>query len=92
MDWWLTLVYPSLMVEAAREVDNIMWEVLQTTANSVIPRGDQGKGWVCLLIAPVTSWQRRTYQEMKVRLPTRSGGLGLYMLVDLSPAAFIGGL
>ena len=92
LDWWLTLVYPSLMVEAAREMDNIIWAALETVASSSIPRGDQGLGWDCPLLAPVDPWQGMSYQEMKVRLPARSGGLGLASMENLSPAAFLGGV
>lgn len=92
LDWWLTLVYPSLVLEAAQEVDKIIWSVLETAAGSSIPRGNQGMGWDCPLEAPVEPWQGQSYQEMKVHLPSSMGGLGLASMVELSPAAFIGGL
>ena len=92
LDWWFTLVYPSLIQDAARRMDEIVWEALEDCAGSAIPQGDQGKGWDCPLTAPVTPWQGRSYQELKVRQPTRSGGLGLTSLEDLSPVAFVGGL
>jgi hypothetical protein len=92
LDWWLTLVYPSLIRDAARRMDEIVWEALEDCAGSAIPQGDQGKGWDCPLTAPVAPWQGRSYQELKVRQPTRSGGLGLTSLEDLSPVAFVGGL
>ena len=44
LDWWLTLVYPSLIREAARRMDKIVWEALEDCAGSAIPQGDQGKG------------------------------------------------
>ena len=73
-------------------MDRILWGVLESCANSSIPRGDQGKGWDCPLSAPVAAWHGRSYQEMKVHLPARSGGLGLSSMVDLIPAAFCGGV
>ena len=92
LDWWLTLVCPSQMREAATEMDRILWEVLECCADSAIPRGHQGLGWDCPLTAPVAAWQGLSYQEMKVRLPARSGGLGLASMVELIPAAFCGGV
>ena len=80
------------MREVAEEMDRILWGVLESCANSSIPRGDQGKGWDCPLSAPVAAWHGRSYQEMKVHLPARSGGLGLSSMVDLIPAAFCGGV
>ena len=68
-----------------------MREALEDCAGSAIPQGDQGKGLDCLLTAPVAPWQGRSYQELKVRQPTRSGGLGLSIMEDLSPVAFLGG-
>ena len=92
LDWWLTLVYPSQMLEAAMEMDTILWNVLECCASSSIPRGHEGLGWECPMTAPVAAWLGRSYQDFKVRMPARMGGLGLSSMVDLIPAAFVGGV
>ena len=89
-DWWLSLVYPSIVREAARDIDRVIWGVLESVAGSHIPRRGEGKNWDCPLLVPVERWHGWSYQQMRVRLPVRSGGLGLVCLEDLSPAAFIG--
>ena len=44
------------------------------------------------MTAPVAAWLVRSYKEFKVRMPARMGGLGLSSMVDLIPAAFVGGV
>ena len=39
LDWWLTLLYPSQVKEAALELDKVLWEVLECCASSSIPKG-----------------------------------------------------
>ena len=41
LDYWLQLCYPSNVKAAAEKVDNILWNVLETTAFSSIPRVNQ---------------------------------------------------
>ena len=64
-------------------MDAVLWAALQQSVGTTIPKGDHGLGWDCPLTAPVDQWRGRSYQELKARLPARSGGLGLPSLVDL---------
>ena len=42
--------------------------------------------------SPVHSLDTQSFQSWLVRLPVRSGGIGLRLLVDTSPAPFVGGV
>ena len=89
-DYWLQLVYPSLVREAASMIDNVLWRVMETAAGGQIPRTDEGKGWECVIDPPIDSLRGRSFQEWVVRQPVKMGGMGLRSLADLSPAAYIG--
>ena len=51
-----------------------------------------GRGDECVVAPPVRGFEEQSFQAHLVRLPVRSGGLGLRSLVDTSPAAFLGSL
>ena len=89
-DYWLQLVYPSPVREAASMIDNVLWRVMETAAGGQIPRTDEGKGWECVIDPPIDSLRGRSFQEWVVRQPVKMGGMGLRSLADLSPAAYIG--
>ena len=42
-DYWLQLVYPSQVKEAAELLDDVLWEVLEGAAGGEMPRKDRGK-------------------------------------------------
>ena len=92
LDYWLQLCYPTDIMKAAEKMDKVLWEVLEKTASSHIPRKDEQKGWECVLNVPVQSLQGKSFQEWISRQPVRLGGFGLRCQADLSPAAFIGAL
>ena len=87
LDYWLQLCYPSNVKAAAEKMDDILWEVLETTALSTIPRKNLGNQATKVMIPGL---QARSYQEWMIRQPIRLGGFGLCSQIDLSPAAFIG--
>ena len=69
-------------------MDNILWNLLEQTADSSIPQSkDHHQHGVILTIPGVPD---KSYQEWVVRQPIRLGGFGLRSQCELSPAAFIG--
>ena len=75
LDYWLQLCYPSHIRVAAERMDKILWEVLELTATSSIPRVGEGRSWDCVVDIP--DLQRRSFQDWVVRKPIKLGGLGL---------------
>ena len=92
LDYALPLCYPTDMEVAAKEMDNLLWLMLEKSAGFSIPRVDEGRGLECCPNPPVGRWQGRSYQELMVRTPVRLGGMGLRSSVETSVAAFIGGV
>ena len=92
LDYRLSLCYPSDMEVAAREMDSLLWFMLQKAAGFSIPRVDEGRGVECCPNPPVARLRGRAYQELMVRTPVRLGGMGFRSLVETSLAAFIGGV
>ena len=92
LDYWLTLVYPSLMKSAAAKMDTLMARVLEGLVGMHIPMVGEGLGWDCPLNVPIEGLETRTFQQWTIRQPVKMGGLGLRSQVELSPAAFIGGI
>ena len=92
LDYWLTLVYPSLVKEAAGRMDNLMVKVLEGLLGMHIPMVGEGLGWDCPLNVPIDGLESRSFQQWVIRQPVKMGGLGLRNQVELSPAAYIGGL
>ena len=46
LDYWLTLVYPSLVREAATRMDRLMTNVLDKLLGTSIPMEGEGLGWI----------------------------------------------
>ena len=53
---------------------------------------EEGLGWDCPLHVPIDGLETRSFQQWVIRQPVKMGGLGLRNQIELSPAAFIGGL
>ena len=66
--------------------------MLEEATGLHIPRTEEGRGVECVLAPPVRGLEEQSFEAHLVRLPVRSGGLGLRSLVDTSPAAFLGSL
>ena len=93
LDWHLSLSYPTDIIEAAIEMDSILWDLLQHATKLHIPRVEEGLGVECVLQVPgVVSLEGRSFQRWLVNQPVKQGGLGLRSLAETSPAAFIGGV
>ena len=92
LDYWLTLVYPSLVKRAAERMDNLELRVVHGLLGVPLPMGQEDLDWNMVINVPVQSIQGRSFQNWVLRLPIRLGGVGLRSNVETSPAAFIGGL
>lgn len=92
LDFHIALCYPSDMEEAARLMDEILWNMLEKAAGLSIPRVDEGRDLECCPLLPVNRLQHRAYQDWMVRMPVRLGGMGLRSVADTSLAAYIGGV
>ena len=92
LDYWLTLVYPSLMKEAATRMDKIQSKVLSTLLGMHIPMQAEGFAYECPIDVPVENILGRSFQHMVIRQPLKMGGLGIRSHVETSLAAYIGGL
>ena len=90
LDYWLQLCYPSNIKAAANKMDEIMWEMLEKTADSNIPRIRGDNNSVENVMITIPGLQEKTHQERVVRQPIRLGGFGIRSQKELSPAAFIG--
>ena len=92
LDYWLTLVYPSLVQQAAERMDSLLISVLEKLLGMHIPLQGEGLGWDCPLQVPIQGLEIRSFQHWVIRQPVKMGGLGIRSQVGISPAAFIGGL
>ena len=92
LDYHLALCYPTDMVEAAKEMDRLLKRLLECASGLSIPNGDEGRGVECCPQTTVTRLHDKSYQDFMVRMPVRLGGMGLRSMVDVSLAAFIGGV
>jgi hypothetical protein len=92
LDYWLTLVYPSLMKEAASRMDKIQSKVLGNLLGMHIPMQAEGFAYECPIDVPVKNITGRSFQHMVIRQPLKMGGLGIRSHIETSPAAYIGGL
>ena len=90
LSYSLSLQYPSDIREAARQLDTVLWEMMQKATGLHIPRVEEGRGVECALDVPVQGLVDQSFQSWLVRLPVREKGMGLRSLVDTIPAAFIG--
>ena len=91
-EYWLMMVHPSQVMEAARRMDSVIWMVLEKVAGFSIPREDEGLGWENCLDIPVTQLTGRSFQSWVGGLPIRLGGLGLRCQEELAPLAYLGAL
>ena len=69
-----------------------MIKVLEGLLGMHIPLEGEGLGWDCPLQVPIDGLQTRSFQQWVIRQPVKMGGLGLRNQVELSAAAYIGGL
>ena len=49
LDYWIQLCYPTDIKVAAERMDEVLWEVLEQSAGSHIPRNEEQNGWDCVL-------------------------------------------
>ena len=77
------------MAETASGMDNLFDNMLEGATDLDIPRLDMGRGMECCPQLPVTRPQRESYQDWMVRVPIRSGGMGMRSMVDISFVAII---
>ena len=91
LDYHLSLCYPSDIAEAAKELDSVLWDLLEYATGLHIPRCDEGLGVECMLDLPY-GMLGRSFQELLVRQPVKLGGLGLRSMVETSYVAFVGGV
>ena len=87
LDYWLGSVYPSLMLEAASEMDSLLSQMLEDVFRSGLPLDGED---TTVLDPGITGLQGKTYQWWLSQLPVKAGGLGLRNQVTLSKAAFLG--
>ena len=92
LDYWLQLCYPSNIRAAAEKVDSILWNVLETTAFSKIPRAHTNLPNSDTVKISIDGLQDSSFQERVVRQPIKMGGFGLRCQADLSPIAYIGAI
>ena len=92
LDYHISLCYPSDMVEAAKEMDCLLWKMMEKATNLAIPKVDEGRGVECCLQIPVTRHQGRSYQDWLIRSPVRLGGFGLRSMEDIALPAFMGAI
>ena len=84
-EYWLGLVYPSQVMAAAKGIDRVIWEVLETMAGAHIPQEEEGLGWEECLDIPVQVLGGRSLQHWLVSLPIQQGGLGIASQVEIAP-------
>ena len=92
LDYWLTLVYPSQIQKVASKMDKVLKSVLNDLIGIEVPEKENGYSWSCPINIPVEGQSGKSFQSWIVRQPIRMGGLGIRSQVEVSPAAFIGGV
>ena len=90
LDYHCSLSYPSDIKEAARNLDDELWWVLEKIAGFHIPRSDEGLGWECVSRAPVYNIQGVSFQDQIIRAPVKRGGFGLRSIEETCYPAFVG--
>ena len=63
LDYHISLCYPSDMEEAAKEMDILLWRMMEKATNLKIPKVEEGRGVECCLQIPVTRHQGGSYQD-----------------------------
>ena len=84
LDYWLTLVYPSLVRTAAERMDKLQMLVMEKLVGMKIPLQGEGLGWDCPLWLPIDGLDGRSFQRWVLRQPVKSGGFGLRSNVETS--------
>ena len=92
LDYWLTLVYPSQIQKVASKMDKVLKSVLNDLIGIEVPEKENCHSWSCPINIPVEGQSGKSFQSWIVRQPIRMGGLGIRSQVEVSPAAFIGGV
>ena len=92
LDYWLTLVYPRQMQEAASKMDKLVLRVIQKIIGLEIPLTGGQDDWNSSINVPIENLQGKSFQEWVLRLPVRLGGLGIRSTLETRHAAFIGGV
>ena len=75
LDYWLTLVYPSLVKDAAKRMDTLMIKVLEGLLGMHIPMVGEGLGWDCPLNVPIFGLETRSFPQWVIRQPVRMEAL-----------------
>ena len=84
LDWHLSLCYPSDIMEAALELDTILWDLLEHATKLHIPKLDEGLDVECVPQVPgITSLQGRSFQRFLVHQPVKQGGFVISKLPTL---------
>ena len=86
--YWLMLVNPTLIREAAMKVDRIMIRVLESMLGYRIPVC-QEQAWAYEVDVPVDSLSGKAFHNWVVQQPVKFGGLGLRSQAGLSPVAYL---
>ena len=73
-------------------MDKLLLTVMERLLGRHIPMQAEGLGWDCPLQVPIDGLETRSFQNWVLRQPVKMGGFGLRSQVELSPAAFVGGL
>ena len=76
-------------MDAARDMDNLLGQLLETVTGTEIPLEGGGED-VITLDPGIRSLQGKTYQWWLAQLPIKAGGLGIQNQVSLSRIAFLG--
>ena len=92
LDYWLTLVYPSIVKEAAEKMDCLQSHVLEKLLGLAIPLKDNGMDYECPLSVPVASLANYSFQRMVIQQPVKFGGSGIRSNAETCLPAFVGGL
>ena len=99
LEYWLAMVHPSQMEEAAREVDSIFWNILEEVCCSHLPREEGPVRCQCCPQHGVDGFNPgipglrcNTFQSLITQLPIKLGGLGIRSQELLIPYAYYGAL
>ena len=76
LDYWLGTIYPSLITDAAQDMDSLLGQMLETVTGYEVPF--EGAGEDNTILNPgISNLQGKTYQWWLTQLPIKSGGLGI---------------
>ena len=89
-DYWCQLSYPSDIKPVASWLDSELWVLLESAVGCHIPRGEEGRGWECVLDVPVVGREGHSFASWVARLPIKQGGMGFRSIEDISKFAFLG--